>query len=237
MHKSSISSRLKFTSVQHIGITVQDMKKSLEFYTEVLGGQLVTSELGLKGEAMHNCLLQQDELQAINKSISLEKAGVPNLRDSKQELDVYFINFGNVNIELLQYRSGDVVFDANYDFHSPAFLGNMHISFYLEDDIDVDKFVQDLEEECKIRNIPNVKCNRISNITSEEERVKSGVQNPENNSFKINEGHFGGWTLFYLKGPNGEQLEFNQVTKNAKKEFEAASIKYAEKKVASMEGK
>lgn len=227
--KSSISSRLKFSAIQHVGITVKDMKKSLEFYTEVLGGQLVTSELGLKGEGMHNCLLQVDEIEA-NQAKSLEKAKIPNLRDGKEELDVYFVNFGNVNVELLQYRTGDNVFPAEYDFHSPAFNGNMHISFYLDDDIDVDKFVQDLEEECRVRNILNVKCNRICRVADEKERVLIGSEKPEFNSFKITEGHFGGWTLFYVKGPNGEQLEFNQVTKSAKKEFEKAEALYAERK-------
>lgn len=227
--KSSISSRLKFSAIQHVGITVKDMKKSLEFYTEVLGGQLVTSELGLKGEGMHNCLLQVDEIEA-NQAKSLDKAKIPNLRDGKEELDVYFINFGNVNVELLQYRTGDNIYPAEYDFHSPAFNANMHISFYLEDDIDVDKFVQDLEEECRVRNIQNVKCNRVCRVGDEKERVLCGIEKPEFNSFKITEGHFGGWTLFYVKGPNGEQLEFNQVTKSAKKEFERAEALYAEKK-------
>ena len=226
--QSSISSRLKFTGVQHFGVTVKDMKKSLEFYTEVLGGQLVTSELGLKGDGMHNCLLQLDEISSNEKKITLEQACVPNLRDGTQELDVYFVHFGNVNIELLQYRTGDVVFPAEHDFHSPAFVGNMHISFYLEDDINVDKFVQDLEEECKKRGMPEVKCNRICRVGNEEERKKVAMEKPENNSFKIMDGHFGGWTLFYVKGPNGEQLEFNQVTKSAKKEFDSAAVRYAE---------
>ena len=227
LKESSISSRLKFTGVQHVGVTVKDMKKSLEFYTEVLGGQLVTSELGLKGDGMHNCLLQVDELVSNQKKLTLEQSGVPNLREGKQELDVYFVHFGNVNIELLQYRSGETGFPAEHDFHSPAFIGNMHISFFLEDDIDVDKFVQDLEEECKKRGMPEVKCNRIAQAGNEEERVKMGVEKPDSNSFKITEGHFGGWTLFYVKGPNGEQLEFNQVTKSAKKEFEGAASRYA----------
>ena len=153
---------------------------------------------------MHNCLLQNDELSALQKNQTLENAGLPNLRDSKQELYVFFVNFGNVNIELLQYRTGEIGFPTEYDFHSPAFIGNMHISFYLEDDVDVDKFAQNLEEECRKRDIPNVKCNRVCKVASEEERIKIGVEKPEYNSLKITEGHFGGWTLFYMKGPNGE---------------------------------
>lgn len=160
----SLASQLKFTGIQHVGITVKDMKKSLEFYTEVLGGQLVSSELGLKGDAMHNCLLQIDELSALSQNKTILEAGIPNLREGIDELDVYFVHFGNVNIELLQYRNGNNTFKSEHDFHSPAFIGNMHISFYLEDDIDVDLFAQRLEEECIKREIPNVKCNKICRV-------------------------------------------------------------------------
>jgi len=33
-------------------------------------------------------------------------------------------------------------------------------------------------------------------------------------------GDFQGWSLFYYKGPNGEQLEFNQVMCKARAFFE-----------------
>ena len=230
--QKSIASSLKFNAIQHVGITVKDMKKSLEFYTEVLGGELVTNELGLKGDAMHNCLLQVDELYASSKNKTLDEAGIPDLRSGKQELDVYFVSFGNVCVELLEYRTGSENFTKEYEFHSPSFIGNMHLSFYLGDDVDVDKFVQNLEEECRKREIPNVKCNRICRVNSEEERVKAGVESSETNSFKIDGGHFAGWTLFYVKGPNGEQLEFNQVTKSAKKEFEDGALRYENKRKA-----
>jgi limonene-1,2-epoxide hydrolase len=35
-----------------------------------------------------------------------------------------------------------------------------------------------------------------------------------------------GWSLFYCKGPNGEQIEFNQVTRKVKKSFQKAVETY-----------
>ena len=40
--------------VQHFGITVKDMAKSVEFYTQVLGGQIVVSESELVGDTVQN---------------------------------------------------------------------------------------------------------------------------------------------------------------------------------------
>jgi len=37
---------------------------------------------------------------------------------------------------------------------------------------------------------------------------------------------FDGWSLFYVKGPNGEQLEFNQVQQKAKENFTQAHNEY-----------
>jgi hypothetical protein len=39
-------------------------------------------------------------------------------------------------------------------------------------------------------------------------------------------GDFHGWSLFYCKGPNGEQLEFNQVTRRARECFDSARQQY-----------
>ena len=39
-------------------------------------------------------------------------------------------------------------------------------------------------------------------------------------------GNFHGWSLFYAKGPNGEQLEFNQVTRDIRDKFIAAQQAY-----------
>ena len=46
------------------------------------------------------------------------------------------------------------------------------------------------------------------------------------NSFEVTDGTFKGWSLAYCKGPDGEQLEFNQVKEEAKKDFDEALVKY-----------
>ncbi len=231
---SAISKQLR--GVHHIGLTVEDMGKALEFYTEVLGGKVIIPEIGLAGEVMHNTLLQKEEIEAIALGADPKTIGIPNLRDGEQNLDLYFIQFDNVVLEILQYRdaseqpNGSVAFPVKNPYSSPACVNSMHISFYLKDDVDVDEFVNNLEAECHKRGMDRVKCNRIVRVTTEQERANTDFQCRSCKLFDPSFGDFEGWTLVYCKGPNGEQLEFNQVLRKAKVLFETAQEEYQKEK-------
>jgi catechol 2,3-dioxygenase-like lactoylglutathione lyase family enzyme len=229
--------------VQHFGITVDDMNKSMEFYTELLGGKLVVSGDGFTGEVMHNTLFQQEDLEALERGIDPRTLGVPDLRDgSKEALDVRFISFGNTVLELIHFR------DARLNPSVPnwaakvsscaGFANVMHLSFHVKDDVDLNRFAKDIEEECRRRKI-NFIANRIIRVRSEEERRTVALRytankfwndpNPDYFVEGYSEGPFGdfeGWSLFYAKGPNGEQLEFNQVTRQIKGRFIKAQQEY-----------
>ena len=202
----SIASRLQ--GVHHVGITVEDMEKAFIFYTEVLGGTHIVSGNGFKGIQMHNALFQKEELDG--------STDIPNLRERVHELDVKMIQFENVVIELLNYHTSRVegeqfsTFPAHQNSSSPACNAAMHISFYLKDDVDLDQFVNDLESKAAEHGFDRFKFNRIS--SPGEEVIKSFRVESEGNDFD-------GWNLLYCKGPNGEQLEFNQVLRKAKQVF------------------
>ena len=44
----------RLQGVQHFGLTVQDMERAFEFYTEVLGGTEVMRDGDFQGERIHN---------------------------------------------------------------------------------------------------------------------------------------------------------------------------------------
>ena len=91
--------------VQHFGVTVDDMDKSIEFYTEVLGGKLAVSGDQYKGEVLYNTLFQKEQIDAIERGVDPRSLGVPDIRDgSKEALDIRFISFGNTHVELLHFR-------------------------------------------------------------------------------------------------------------------------------------
>lgn len=187
------------------------MERAFEFYTEVLGGTPILTGNGFKGPEIHNALLEKEELD--------HQSSVPNLRDGVDELDVRFIQFDNVVIELLNYHRARTegqelsTFPAFAAETSPAIINSMHISFYLRDDVDVEQFASDLESKAAERGFDKVKINRIRRGADGD--VKTFRVEQEGNSFD-------GWDLIYLKGPSGEQLEFNRVTRRAKEAFTEA---------------
>jgi len=140
-------------------------------------------------------------------------------------LDVRFIQFDNVVIELLQYRDAEQPagsgssFAEPLDHMSPAFPRMMHICFHLRDDVDFNKFIADLEAEAARRGMTHVKANRVITVTSEPERRGTPI---EANSNGITEGRSDGWRLIYCKGPEGEQLEFVQALGPVKRIFDSA---------------
>ncbi|PWT92271.1 MAG: lactoylglutathione lyase [Proteobacteria bacterium] len=215
----------RLQGVQHFGVTVQNMDRAFEFYTEVLGGNEVMRDGDFQGEPIHNTLMADQEIVARERKVNPRTIGVPDLKGGEQRLDVRFVQFDNVVIELLQYRdagqpmgSGDSWAEPR-DHMSPAYPRSMHICFYIHDDVDFNKFIHDLEVEAARRGMTQVKANRVVTVTSEQERQAAPL---DANTIKITEGKSNGWSLIYCKGPEGEQLEFVQALGPVKKTFQEA---------------
>jgi catechol 2,3-dioxygenase-like lactoylglutathione lyase family enzyme len=215
----------RLQGVQHFGVTVQNMDRAFAFYTEVLGGNEVMRDGDFHGEKIHNTILTDQEIVARERKVNPRTIGVPDLKGGEQRLDVRFVQFENVVIELLQYRdarqpmgSADSWAEPR-DHMSPAYPRSMHICFYIRDDVDFDKFIHDLESESARRGMTQVKANRVITVASEQERLAAPL---DANTNKITEGKSNGWSLIYCKRPEGEQLEFVQALGPVKKTFQAA---------------
>jgi catechol 2,3-dioxygenase-like lactoylglutathione lyase family enzyme len=212
----------RLQGVQHFGVTVQNMDRAFEFYTEVLGGTEVLRDGDFKGEPVHYTILADQEIDAHARKVDPRTIGVPDLKGGSQRLDVRFVQFENVVIELLQYRdaaqpmgNGDSWAEPR-DHMSPAYPRSMHICFYIRDDVNFDTFITDLEAECARRGMTQVGANRTVAVRTEDERRAAPASA---NSIKIREGTSNGWSLIYCKGPEGEQLEFVQVLAPVKRTF------------------
>lgn len=220
---------LRLQGVQHFGLTVQNMERAYEFYTEVLGGTEVFRHGDFQGDPVQNTLLADQEIRANELHVSPETIGVPNLRDGDQRLDVRFIQFDNVVIELLQYRNADEPMGGPNSFApplenmSPAFPRMMHICFYVRDDVDFNKFIADLEAESTRRGMTQVRANRTIRVRSEAER-RAAPQ--DTNTNKVTVPPSDGWELIYCKGPEGEQLEFVKALGPVKQRFADALAKH-----------
>jgi catechol 2,3-dioxygenase-like lactoylglutathione lyase family enzyme len=222
-NKGPLGARLR--GVQHFGLTVQNMDRAFEFYTEVLGGTEIMRDGDFHGERIHNTLLTDQEIEARARQVNPRTMGIPDLKGGSQRLDVRFVQFDNVVIELLQYRDADQPAGKGPSFAeplhhmSPAYPRMMHICFHLREDVDFNKFIADLEAESARRGMTQVKANRVVTVKSEQERRKTPI---EANSNGITEGRSNGWRLIYCKGPEGEQLEFVQALGPVKRVFDGA---------------
>ena len=215
----------RLQGVQHFGVTVQNMDRAFAFYTEVLGGTEIMRDGDFQGERIHNTLLTDQEIEARVRQVNPRTMGIPDLRGGAQRLDVRFIQFDNVVIELLQYRDagqpagGGATFAEPLDHMSPAFPRMMHICFHLRDEVDFNKFIADLETESARRGMTQVRANRVITVASEQERRAAPI---DTNSNGITVGRSNGWRLIYCKGPEGEQLEFVQALGPVKRIFDDA---------------
>ena len=222
-NKGPLGARLQ--GVQHFGMTVQNMDRAFEFYTEVLGGTDVMRDGNFHGERIHNTLLTDQEIEARVRQVNPRAMGIPDLRGGRQRLDVRFIQFDNVVIELLKYRDatqtagGTATFAEPLEHMSPAFPRMMHICFHIGDDVDFNKFIADLEAESARRGMTQVRANRVLTVTTELERRAAPI---DANSNGITEGRSNGWRLIYCKGCEGEQIEFVQALGPVKKVFDSA---------------
>lgn len=220
---ASLGARLQ--GVQHFGLTVQNMDRAFAFYTEVLGGTEVMRDGNFQGERIHNTLLTDVEIDARARKVNPRTLGIPDLRSGAQRLDVRFIQFDNVVIELLQYRDAEqpagsgAAFAEPLDHMSPAFPRMMHICFHIRDDVDFNRFIADLEAESARRGMTQVRANRVIAVTTEQERLAAPI---DANSNAITEGMSNGWRLIYCTGPEGEQLEFVQALGPVKRVFDKA---------------
>lgn len=215
----------RLQGVQHFGLTVQNMERAFAFYTEVLGGTEVMRDGDFQGERIHNTLLTGQDIAARERGVNPRTMGIPDLRGGAQRLDVRFIQFDNVVIELLQYRDADQpmggprAFAEPLDHMSPAFPRMMHICFHIRDDVDFNRFIADLEAESARRGMTHVRANRVITVASEAERKAAPI---DANSNPISEGKSDGWRLIYCTGSEGEQLEFVQALGPVKQTFDSA---------------
>jgi catechol 2,3-dioxygenase-like lactoylglutathione lyase family enzyme len=219
-NNAALGARLQ--GVQHFGVTVQNMDRAFEFYTEVLGCNEVMRDGDFQGEKIHDTILLDQDIFAHERNVDPRTIGVPDLKGGTQRLDVRFVQFDNVVIELLQYRDAtQPMGNGNSwaeprDHMSPAYPRSMHICFYIRDDVDFNKFIHDLEAESARRGMTQVRANRTVTVKTEQERLAAPI---DANTNKIMSGKSNGWALIYCKGPEGEQLEFVQALNPVKQVF------------------
>jgi catechol 2,3-dioxygenase-like lactoylglutathione lyase family enzyme len=203
---------LKMSAIQHVGITTTNLTRSTDFYVNVMGGVEVISAggEGWQGNDVYQLLMQQALLggpEAAKWAANLSTGGTDTL-------SARYVTIGGLALELLDYHAVNKNADPNAtDFfpkHSesnvaPSVAGNMHISFDVREDVDLNDVVTRLENASHARGYTNVWCNRVVPVDGHQDYA--GLPK-EDQSYEIKDGKspFDGWSLAYCKGPDGEQV-------------------------------
>src|SRR5215510_6426134 len=65
----------RLQGAQHFGLTVQNMDRAFEFYTEVLGGAEIMRDGDFQGESIQNTLMTDQEIEARARRINPRTVG------------------------------------------------------------------------------------------------------------------------------------------------------------------
>ena len=219
-------------AIQHVGVTTSNLSKSVAFYTNVMGGVEVLNAggNGWRGDDVYQLLMQAAIIrggEAASFAANLSAAG-------SSQLDARYVSFGSMIVELLDYHSDEAVLQRSLfpkfseSNVAPSVAGNMHISFNVRPEKNLNDFVVALEGSAHERGFDEVLCNRLVPVKKDNATGRPNVKGVpvSDNSFEVTGGAFQGWSLAYCKGPDGEQLEFNQVKGKAKGLFDDALRTY-----------
>ena len=194
----SLRNYLAADGIQHVGVNVDDMELSKQFYGDILGGIFIAEIKGITGEEWTTIL---------NGTVPT----APQLGRG-DALDVCFYSFGNTAVELLRYycletgKTHDAYpcTDANMQG-----VGGKHVSFNLAEDIDTGEFFTKLSEATEGMEYVSLNKDDLHHLGPD--------------------GDLGGWNCFFMSGPSGERVEFNQIPKgtcNADVNFSKAAEEF-----------
>jgi hypothetical protein len=200
---------------------------------------------GWKGDDVYQLLMQAALIRggaAATWAANISTAGDASLA-------ARYVSFGAIVIELLDYHSteaqlqrrlaaagggGDATADDDETFPrfspsnvAPSVAGNMHISFNVRPERDLNEFVLALEGQAHRLGYAEVLCNRVVPVpVAPDGRADVSHVPLADGSYTVEEGAFEGWSLAYCKGPDGEQLEMNKVNGHARGDFDQALRQY-----------
>jgi catechol 2,3-dioxygenase-like lactoylglutathione lyase family enzyme len=209
-------------------ITVSDMEKSVNFYTQVMGGELIGKAEGLDGNYLYCGLFQMEEIKAWEANTTA--TDIPNLRKPEYLADVAAIYFGHFNLVLIKFYNKETkqVFELRNPSNSVAVLNSERMGFYVDDSITLDKFISRLEVSAERLGFP-VRCNRVMTLRSEEHRKIAGINVPQFNAYSIVEGQLNGLGWAHCEGPNGEQLQFAKLSRAVAENMDSVAEKLKER--------
>ncbi|XP_046585061.1 uncharacterized protein LOC124292031 [Haliotis rubra] len=212
------------------GTRTDDLFKSVSFYTQVLGSELVHKPLqavNVRGDDVENMLFQKEILDAFSWGTKPRDIGIANISMAGNDrLDHRFNLFDNYVVETLLYTAGrslsDPKFNPRYNWSSPAYINNMHVAFFVDSNVDLNNFLQNAEKKAAKNKFPEFKINRAVDVQTLGASVPAAQYSEE-----FTDGPLKGFNYVYAKGPAGEQQSFVQFKGPVEAKLKSALLKYS----------
>ncbi|XP_071090282.1 uncharacterized protein [Haliotis cracherodii] len=203
--------------IAYMSVTTDNLTASTQFYTQVLGGMLVPElAFTFSGDSHYYRMFQKEILDARTQGVNPAELGVPDIRNhGTYEVRGNFIVFDNDILQLVEFveKSSSKVFDIRDRRTSQCYIAAPIVCFWVKDDVDFNHYIAELEKRSHDLGFDQVKVNRPVTVHNEAERLAV----PENQlGITFDSGDFDGLSMAFFKGPRGEQLELNRITKSYK---------------------
>lgn len=192
------------------GVRTSDLHKSTGFYTEVLGGDLISKPQGIglyKSDAFQWQIFANETFEAwkyadehsIPRQEAMQIFGIPDISSSgTARLDLDFILFDNFVVEALEYTNGLTYGGEGYDpqlnhSSSPAYIGTVTPAFGVGAEDSLAEYLHKLHRTMRIRGFPS-------------------AQVPQTIAGFEKDHPYHGLEYGYGKGPDGEALTFVKIS-------------------------
>ncbi|CAH1796668.1 unnamed protein product, partial [Owenia fusiformis] len=205
MYKQNAEMPGKNFGVYTFATHTDNLKKSVKFYSEILGGSPLKEPLDrktIKGDGIHNLLFQVDEWKAKENNIEPKNAGIPDISDSgDMKLQTHFVLFDDIQIEISQISStkSNTKFKPKYDVQTPASINNMFPSFAVDKETNLNEYIKEILDRSTENDFREVRANSVS-------------ETEDNYVVEFTKDDLEGFKFALVKGPSGEQIGFCQFT-------------------------
>lgn len=209
----------KLYGLFHFGTTTDDLWRSVDFYTTVLGAEDLRQPLqgvNIHGDNVEFMLFQKELLDADAWQEAPNELSVANISDSgNMRLDLRFSLFDNYVVETLLYtdgqRLGDPVFTPRHNHSSAAYPHDMFVAFHLRSDVDLAAYVDKIERVAEDNGFSALKASRTTQ---------------QKNHFTFTSGPLAGFSYSMFNGPAGEHVAVVQFNGQAGEKLKRALIQY-----------
>ncbi|XP_046585052.1 uncharacterized protein LOC124292025 [Haliotis rubra] len=214
----------------HFGTRTDDLLKSMNFYSHVLGSELVAEPLqgmSLGGDELENMMFQKEILEASSWGIDPRDLGIANVSlAGNDRLHLTFNLFDNYAVETLVYTAGgslsDPKFNPRYNWSSPAYINNMNMAFFVDSNVDLNNFLHSVELKAARKKFSQFKLNRAVDVPTLGASVPAAQYSEE-----FTDGALKGFNYVYAKGPAGEQISFVQFKGPVEAKLKSALLRYS----------